>query len=206
MLTKSINFNKAEFIYGATHYHNLPESKLAEVAFWGRSNCGKSSIINAITRRSKLVRTSNSPGATKQINLFAIDNQLVFADMPGYGYAKASKAEISRWQELVTTYLLKRPNLKMIFILIDIRRRVMPLDLEVMEQLSHHGLLFNVIVTKCDKLNLVEAVVAVAAINDICQRYGSFAGHTIQTSSVKLTGLDEIKAVISEICISNRRK
>ena len=199
MANQSLNFNKAEFIFGAAHYEDLPKTSLPEVAFWGRSNCGKSSIINAVTRRAKLVRTSNSPGATKQINLFSIDDKVMLVDMPGYGYAKAAKTEIIRWQELVTSYILHRTNLKLIFILIDIRRRIMPIDREVIEQLNRHGVLFNIIATKCDKINLIEAIVAVAEIHDICGRYGNFAGYTIQSSSSKLVGIDEIQAVISEI-------
>lgn len=136
---------------GKTSIEN-PQLSLQQIAFVGRSNVGKSSLINALCNHSKLCKTSNTPGRTRLINYFLINDKFYFVDLPGYGFAQASKAEVSSWQSLIDPYLTNNPNLKCICVLVDIRHKPSVQDKQMIDYLVFHGLPFIVIATKSDKL------------------------------------------------------
>ncbi|MCL2574537.1 MAG: ribosome biogenesis GTP-binding protein YihA/YsxC [Defluviitaleaceae bacterium] len=130
----------------------FPESGLPEIAFVGRSNVGKSSLINALINRKALARVSKQPGKTRTINFYNIENNLYFVDLPGYGYAKASKAELAKWGPMIEGYLKKREQLKCIIQLIDIRHPPSALDMQMYEWLRHYGFKMIFVLTKLDKI------------------------------------------------------
>lgn len=136
---------------GKTSIEN-PQLNLQQIAFVGRSNVGKSSLINALCNHSKLCKTSNTPGRTRLINYFLINDKFYFVDLPGYGFAQASKTEVSSWQSLIDPYLTNNPNLKCICVLVDIRHKPSVQDKQMIDYLVFHGLPFIVIATKSDKL------------------------------------------------------
>jgi GTP-binding protein len=144
--------SKAEFIFASTNPDQMPVSKLPEIAFAGRSNVGKSSLINSLVQRKELARTSSSPGKTRQINFFSVDNEWLFADLPGFGYAKVSKQERDIWSDLNQYYLLKRQNLRGVILLVDSRHEPMAIDLAMMELLENNNKKFVVVMTKSDKI------------------------------------------------------
>src|SRR5215813_2917072 len=121
-----------DFVRGAALIDDVPKSRLPEIAFCGRSNVGKSSLVNALTGRSTLARVSNTPGRTREINFFTLGGRLMLADLPGYGYARVSKTESAKWTELIFAYLSGRPSLRRVVLLIDSRRAPLPQDVEVM--------------------------------------------------------------------------
>ena len=139
------------FVAGAATPERLPPAGIAEVAFAGRSNVGKSSLINAITGRNALARTSRTPGRTQQINFFDLGGRLMVVDLPGYGYARASKANIAAWTALVDGYLKGRGALRRTMLLIDARHGPMGSDREVMEMLDAAAVVYQVVLTKADK-------------------------------------------------------
>ena len=143
----------AEFIAGATKPEHFPKTGKPEIAFSGRSNVGKSSLINSIVHRKNLAKISGTPGKTKQINFFTVEEKWIFADLPGFGYASVSKAEREVWLELNMDYLNSRKNLKLICSLVDGRHEPMEKDLAYFEWLENNNKKFIVIMTKCDKLS-----------------------------------------------------
>jgi len=150
------------FELGIARLDQLPEATLPEIAFAGRSNVGKSSLLNALVGRKKLARASTEPGRTRELNFFKIEDRLRLVDLPGYGYAKAPKTEIARWNALVRDYLRGRQALKRLFLLIDARHGLKPTDLEVMDTLDAAALVYQVVLTKTDKISAPE----VAAVID----------------------------------------
>ena len=143
---------KAEYATTAVKPSQFPTNDWPEVAFVGRSNVGKSSLINALLNRKKLARTSQNPGKTRTINFFNIEDRLYFVDLPGYGYAKVSKSESAKWGEMVDGYLKGRPQLKHIFLLMDIRHEPSANDKQIHEWCKHYNLPYTIIATKSDKI------------------------------------------------------
>jgi GTP-binding protein len=141
-----------EFITGAVDMAGLPDTVLPEIAFAGRSNVGKSSVINTLTGQSTLARTSNTPGRTQQINFFDLGGQLMLVDLPGYGFAKAPKGVVKAWSNLAEEYLKGRPSLRRACLLIDARRGFMASDVAVMKALDEAAVSYLVVLTKADKL------------------------------------------------------
>jgi GTP-binding protein len=141
-----------DFIWGATSAEALPPEKLTEVAFVGRSNAGKSSLVNALTGRKSLARVSQTPGATRQINFFNLADRLMLVDLPGYGFAKRSKTESEAWQEMIFAYLRRRARLRRVALLIDSRRGVMDSDVQVMDLLDRAAVSYGLVLTKGDEL------------------------------------------------------
>ncbi|MBL8548625.1 MAG: YihA family ribosome biogenesis GTP-binding protein [Hyphomonadaceae bacterium] len=140
------------FERGAARTDDLPPGDLPEAAFAGRSNVGKSSLINALTGRNTLARASNTPGRTREVNFFRLGDRLRLADLPGYGYASAPKSEIARWTSLMRDYLVGRAPLRRVFLLIDARHGVKPNDLEIMDALDRAAVSYQIVLTKADKL------------------------------------------------------
>jgi len=163
-----MDVKKAEFIKSAVKPKDFPPAELPEVAFVGRSNVGKSSLINVLANRKALVRTSSTPGRTQLINFFDINGILTLVDLPGYGYAKAPPDVRKQWGPMIETYLAKRENLKAVVLILDIRRIPSDGDLEMLRWLEMYNIPPVIVLTKCDKLSKVErarqATVIAAAI------------------------------------------
>ncbi len=187
----------SEFVMGAARLDQLPEPLRCEVAFAGRSNVGKSSLLNALSERKALARTSNTPGRTRELNYFKTGPDLHIVDMPGYGYARAGKKLVSAWQNLIKAYLKGRANLRRVFVLVDSRHGVKPNDLEIMELLDEAGVIYQIVLTKADKpsLEMLETVVEKTK-QQILKRPAAHRKLHL-TSSVKETGIRELRAEIA---------
>lgn len=191
------------FMLSAVSLETLPPPRLPEVCFAGRSNVGKSSLINALTNRKGLARASNTPGRTRELNYFNIDERLHVVDLPGYGYAKASKSDIARWTQLTRQFLRGRANLRRVFLLIDSRHGLKPTDLELMDMLDETAVTYQLILTKIDKLKKGEAdKVYKRTLKAITKRPAAFPD-IITTSSEKKTGIDMLRAEIETLALGN---
>ena len=146
----------AEFLTGAVSCKQYPDSLYPELAFVGRSNVGKSSLINSLLNRKKLVKTSQTPGKTQEINFFKVNNDFVFADLPGYGFAKVPQSVQRRWKKMIEDYLLTRETLLAVIFIIDLRRSPSPLDLNLKSWLEARGVEYLLVGTKVDKLSQSE--------------------------------------------------
>jgi len=142
---------EAKFVAGVARIDQFPKLFLPQIAFLGKSNVGKSSLINAVCRRKSLARVSHTPGRTQQINFFSIIDRLLITDLPGYGFAKISQKQRDQWEKLITYYLKESKNLKMVNLLIDARRNIKENDIKVMELLKQYGRKFQIVLTKTDK-------------------------------------------------------
>lgn len=143
----------AKFIHSSNKLGDYPQTNLPEFAFSGRSNVGKSSFINAIVLRKNLAKISSNPGKTKSINFYNVDEKFILADLPGFGYAKVSKAEREKWKEMIYHYFETRKQLKFVTVLVDGRHEPMPIDLGLIEWLENNQIRFVVAMTKCDKIS-----------------------------------------------------
>jgi GTP-binding protein len=190
---------EAVFISGAADYDGVPVTRVPEIAFVGRSNVGKSSLINSLTGRRTLARTSNTPGRTQQINFFQILDALMLADLPGYGYAKASKTEIERWTTMIFDYLRGRAPLRRVCLLIDARHGLKDSDIGVMKNLNTAAVSYQIVLTKCDKVK-AEAMDSLMA-GTKAQIAKHVAAHPVivQTSSVKGQGIEFLRAELAMI-------
>lgn len=143
----------AKFIYASHKKGDYPDTTLPEFAFSGRSNVGKSSFINSIVLRKNLAKISSNPGKTKNINFYNVEDQFILADLPGFGYAKVSKAEREAWKEMIFHYFKNRKQLRFVTVLVDGRHDPMPIDLSLIEWLENEQIKYVVIMTKCDKIS-----------------------------------------------------
>ncbi|MEH0075856.1 ribosome biogenesis GTP-binding protein YihA/YsxC [Pannonibacter sp. Pt2] len=176
----------------------LPASRGTEIAFAGRSNVGKSSLINALTGRKGLARTSNTPGRTQMLNFFGAEGASVtVVDMPGYGYAQAPKDMVDAWTKLVFSYLRGRPNLRRVFLLIDSRHGIKDNDLETMQLLDKAAVVYQVVLTKADKIKPGQLATLITATAEILRKRPAAHPVLIPTSSEKGLGIDLLRA---EIC------
>jgi len=151
-IKKSIIINNTDIATTGVKPEHFPDTGWPEVAFVGKSNVGKSSLINAMLGRKRLARTSQNPGKTRAINFFHVESQMYFVDLPGYGYARVSKSESAKWGEMVEGYLKDRPTLKRLFLLVDIRHEPGPNDKMLYDWFMHYNLPFTLVATKSDKL------------------------------------------------------
>ncbi len=182
----------AELIASAPRVEKLPPSGLPEIAFLGRSNVGKSSLLNALARRKKLARTSSTPGKTREIVLFRVRTdrgEIGLVDLPGYGWAKVSKKERESWQRLAEGYLAKREELKLAIVLQDVRRAWSEDEALLLRWLAERGVPGRVVITKTDKLKLMKRKEAVKKLREAI---GEGFGKPIATSSQKGEGLDVV--------------
>lgn len=185
---------QAAFIMGAVSLEGLPPPDLPEVAFAGRSNVGKSSLINALVSRHRLARASTEPGRTREINFFLLDDRLRLTDLPGYGFAKASRTTARRFQELGRAYLRGRPNLKRVYLLIDGRHGIKPPDEEALDALDQSAVSYQVVLTKADKLKAGEGSAMVeATLKRIARRPAAFP-RVCLTSVTSNIGLADLRA------------
>ena len=165
MTDSAVNYAKIEFVKSAFKMTQLPEEPLPEIAFAGRSNVGKSSLINRLVNRNGLVKVSARPGKTQSLNYFLVDARLYLVDLPGYGFAKVSKKLQDDWQELVTEYLSTSPTLRCVVVLIDIRHLLKAQDRELIEWLRSRGRPFIIVYTKRDKLSNNEQAKQAASLD-----------------------------------------
>ncbi len=193
-------FQKCDFLAGVDNHAALPQFSLPEVAFAGRSNVGKSSLINALTGRRDLARTSQTPGRTRQLNFFAIEDKFILVDLPGYGYAKASKTDIRNWTGLTKDYLCGRPTLRRVFLLLDSRREeISPEDIEWMSMLDDAAVSFQLVLTKIDKASAAELEKKLEALTHELRRHPAGLPQILTTSSDKHLGIKEIRGICLNI-------
>jgi len=192
--------HEVKFMMGAVEIAGLPPADLPEVAFAGRSNVGKSTLINAVTGRSHLARASNSPGRTREVNFFVADEKLRLVDLPGYGFARASRGDVKKFQNLGRDYLRGRPNLKRAYLLIDARHGLKDVDTEALDAFDVAAVSYQIVLTKADKLNAKEvASVVERTLKAIAKRPAAFP-RVLATSSEKGVGIPELRAEIVAAC------
>ena len=199
MYKSFMDINQVHFIGSFPDEKSCPESSLPEYAFIGRSNVGKSSLINMILGRKELAFTSKKPGKTQLINLFKINERWMIADLPGYGYAKVSKVKRKAFEKMIDRYLLLRPNLVNAFVLIDIRHPLQEIDLNFINELGEKRIPFTIIYTKADKLKNAQIDEHVGIIRNALLEHWEELPPDIVTSSTRKTGRDEILQFISDL-------
>ena len=189
----------AEFLKGVVAMSGLPPADRVEVCFAGRSNVGKSTLINALTGRKALARASNTPGRTQEINFFSLTEKLYLVDLPGYGFANAPVAVVEKWQRLLKSYLTGRPTLRRAFVLVDSRHGIKAPDQDIMTMLDKAAVTFQVVMTKTDKMKAPElAKVMIRVRADLAKHPAAFP-ELILTSSDKGTGIETLRSVIAGI-------
>ncbi|HUO11844.1 MAG TPA: ribosome biogenesis GTP-binding protein YihA/YsxC [Caulobacteraceae bacterium] len=192
----------AQFLMGAAKIDQLPPPDLPEIAFAGRSNVGKSSLINALVGRQGLARSSSEPGRTREVNFFLLDERFRLVDLPGYGFARASKGEARRFQNLARDYLRGRPNLRRVFLLIDARHGLKPSDAEAMDAFDVAAVSYQLVLTKADKLKPTAAEAEAArALAAISKRPAAFP-RVVATSAEKGQGLSVLRAEAAQAALA----
>ncbi|KAJ1682580.1 hypothetical protein LUZ63_022187 [Rhynchospora breviuscula] len=202
-----MEIRNARYIVSSPSADLCPKPDRPEYAFIGRSNVGKSSLINMLTRNAKLAKTSAAPGKTQLINHFEIESEgakgvrenWYLVDLPGYGYAKVSQVQRANWQKMISGYLRERPNLLTVFVLIDSRLRPQQLDLDFLAQLGEWQIPFNMIFTKADKVTQREASLNAKAFINKMREEWEFIPRSFMTSSVKFLGRKDILGYIDEL-------
>ena len=188
-----------EFVWGTGSIDSLPQPGLPEVAFVGRSNAGKSSLINALTNRKTLARVSQTPGRTREINFFKLGERLMLVDLPGYGYAKASRTLAEEWQRLIFAYLRGRANLRRVVLLLDARRGAMEIDRAVMDLLDSAAVSYCLSLTKIDELTQAEHACVLAEVEALARKHTAAYPQLFATSALKALGLDALKAQLAAL-------
>ena len=193
------------FLSAAGSPASLPAMKGDEIAFAGRSNVGKSSLINALTGRNGLARTSRTPGRTQELIFFAADDRVTLVDMPGYGYAAAPKAKVADWTALIHAYLKGRANLKRVYLLVDARRGLAAADDAVLESLDAAAVSYQVVLTKADEVKPAQLAACLgAAIASLATHPAAFPD-VLATSARGGTGIPELRAAIARLLAEQRR-
>ena len=188
-----------DFVWGATTPDNFPPDGVAEVAFVGRSNAGKSSLVNALTGRKSLARVSQTPGATRQINFFNLGNRLMLVDLPGYGFAKRSKAEANAWQEMIYAYLQRRARLRRVALLVDARRGPMESDIQVMDLLDRAAVSYGLVLTKADEVPAKDREAALEAARTEAGKHTAALAQVQLTSALKGEGIAGLRAHLAAL-------
>lgn len=188
-----------DFLKGVVAMDGLPGADRIEICFAGRSNVGKSSLINALTNRKGLARASNTPGRTQEINFFALGEERYLVDLPGYGYANAPVSIVEKWQRLLKNYLSGRPNLRRAFVLIDSRHGIKPVDEEIMQLMNRSALAFQVVLTKIDKIKEHELEKTLLQVREKLSKHPAAFPELVTTSSEKGEGIATLRAVISDL-------
>jgi GTP-binding protein len=191
-----------DFIWGAAAVDSLPPAKLPEVAFAGRSNVGKSSLVNALTGRRTLARVSATPGRTQQINFFDLAHQICLVDLPGYGFAHVSRSTKETWRDLASAYLRGRPTLKRVCLLIDARHGVKDSDRETMKNLDSAAVSYQLVLTKADQLKETAIAKAIASAEAVARKHAAAHPEVQATSSETGYGIPELRAEIAGVARS----
>ncbi len=191
-----------EFIGAVNNLDGLPPTSLPEIAFAGRSNVGKSSLINALTGRKTLARTSDTPGRTQQLNFFDLGGHFFLVDMPGYGYAKVSKAQKKQWNFLIRDYLRGRQTLRCVLVLIDSRHGLKDSDAEIMTMLDEAAVSYRIVLTKADKAKSDETAVLVEELKEVMKQHTAAFPEIILTSSHEGIGIPELRGLVASVAKS----
>lgn len=189
------------FIIGSTDFNHFPKEKIPEFAFIGRSNVGKSSLLNALVNQKSLARVSVTPGRTQQINFFSLNDKLLLVDLPGYGFAKAPKNLVKAWERMSLGYLKNSLSLKRLFLLIDSRHGFKTSDLEFMQSLEKYAIQYQLILTKIDKANKEEILATIAKAKILIQSNAVIYPDLILVSSKNQKGLTELRTYIYNIIL-----
>ncbi|MFX0541774.1 ribosome biogenesis GTP-binding protein YihA/YsxC [Roseovarius sp. S4756] len=190
---------ETDFLKGVVAMSGLPEADRIEVCFAGRSNVGKSTLINALTGRKALARASNTPGRTQEVNFFTLADSHYLVDLPGYGYANAPLPVVEKWQALLKRYLSGRQNLRRAFVLVDTRHGIKPVDHEIMSLLDSSAVTFQVVMTKADKLRGKELETILNQVRSELKRHPAAFPELILTSSEKGEGIATLRATIADL-------
>jgi GTP-binding protein len=185
-----------DFVRGVADLAQLPDQDLPEIAFAGRSNVGKSSLINALTGRKALARTSHTPGRTQELNYFNIGGRFYLVDMPGYGYAKVSKAQKESWDRLIRGYLRGRATLRVVFVLIDSRHGIKDSDAEIMAMLDESAVPYRIVLTKTDETKREQLAATEAACEARLKKHMAAAGGLVPTSAHTAAGIADLRTLI----------
>lgn len=187
------------FVLGATRIEHLPKPGLPEVAFAGRSNVGKSSLVNALTGRNKLAATSVTPGRTRQLNFFALAERLMLVDLPGYGYAAAPKTQVANWTRLIEAYLGGRPALRRVFLLVDARHGLKPIDERIAALLDRRAVSYQLVLTKCDKLDGAALALRLKGCAVALARHGAAHPAVLASSARSGCGIALLRAELARL-------
>ncbi|MEM0949819.1 MAG: ribosome biogenesis GTP-binding protein YihA/YsxC [Pseudomonadota bacterium] len=198
-LGRKLFAGETNFLKGVVAMDGLPPADRMEVCFAGRSNVGKSTLINALTGRKGLARASNTPGRTQEINFFTLGDARYLVDLPGYGFANAPVAVVAKWQALLKAYLAGRPNLRRAFVLIDARHGVKPVDEEIMALLDTSAVPFQTVLTKADKVKEKDRTKILDQVRAALAAHPAAFPELIVTSSEKGHGIDTLRAVIATL-------
>ncbi|MBX2952648.1 MAG: ribosome biogenesis GTP-binding protein YihA/YsxC [Leadbetterella sp.] len=193
----------AVFSKSSAKIEQCPQDKLPEIAFIGRSNVGKSSLINMLTGVKNLAKTSSTPGKTQLINHYLVDNAWYLVDLPGYGYAKVPLSEKAKWEKMTWDYLLERENLLYVFVLVDVRVSPQKSDLEFIRKLGENGIALKIIFTKEDKVKMQEGQRNINAFREALSQDWDILPEYFVTSSEKKSGKIEMLGLIEEIVFSS---
>jgi GTP-binding protein len=188
-----------DFVKGVVAMSGLPPADRREVCFAGRSNVGKSSLINALTGRKTLARASNTPGRTQEINYFALGEERYLVDLPGYGYAEAPLAVVAKWQALLKQYLAGRQTLRRAFVLIDARHGVKAVDEEILMLLDRSAVIYQAVLTKVDKINKTERDAVIEQVKGALAKHPAAFPEIVVTSSEKGEGIETLRAIIATL-------
>lgn len=190
---------QCNFVLGVAELNQLPDITLPEIAFIGRSNVGKSSLINALFNRNNLAKTSSTPGRTQQLNYFNLNNKLYLVDLPGYGFAKAPTNVVKKWHEIIFAYLQGRPNLRRVFLLVDSNLGIKKSDSEIMDMLDKAAVVYQVIFTKCDRISHKELYSTMDETALLLKKHAAAHNVIIYTSASKKIGLENVRAEIANL-------
>ena len=188
-----------DFVKGVVAMSGLPPADRREVCFAGRSNVGKSSLINALTGRKTLARASNTPGRTQEINYFALGEERYLVDLPGYGYAEAPLAIVAKWQALLKQYLAGRQTLRRAFVLIDARHGVKAVDEEILKLLDRSAVTYQAVLTKVDKISRTERDAVIEQVKGALAKHPAAFPEIVVTSSEKGEGIETLRAIIATL-------
>ncbi|NJO37320.1 MAG: YihA family ribosome biogenesis GTP-binding protein [Rhizobiales bacterium] len=191
-----------DFMLSVASIRQLPATDLPEIAFVGRSNVGKSTLINALTSHKQLARTSNTPGRTQQINLFDLGGRLILADLPGYGYANAPKPTVDQWHRLIQTYLKGRPTLRLVCLLIDARHGIKPVDEDYMTLLAEAAVAYRVVLTKADQIRQAPLATLLQDVRAALKHRIGAHPDPIATSARDQLGMAGLRAELAALALS----
>ncbi len=197
---------ECRFVWGATEEAALPPGGLPEVAFAGRSNVGKSSLVNALTGRKTLAHVSRTPGRTQQLNFFDLGQRLMLVDLPGYGYAKVAKDKVAAWNELIRRYLRGRPTLKRVLVLIDARHGLKPVDLETLKGLDEAAQSYQVVLTKADLVKPEARDALLERLTVTVAGYRAAHPEVLLTSADMGSGVERLRALLATLALAPPRR
>jgi GTP-binding protein len=193
------------FVSAAGSIASLPSMRGDEIAFVGRSNVGKSSLINALTNRNGLARTSHTPGRTQELVFFAADDRLTLVDMPGYGYAAAPKTKVAAWTALIHAYLRSRASLKRVYVLVDARRGLTSADDEVLKTLDTAAVSYQIVLTKADEIRPGQLAVCLETATANLSRHPAAFPEVLTTSAHSGAGIPELRAAVARLLAEHAR-